>query len=111
MAILLVTLDEPLGIPQEKWDAYSNLRETWVKAVLVQPGVKEMRFYANPNRGTPTALVIYEFENYAAAHQFVHSEASRKVIVEMRGWGVTSVSFQIWENSPVFTEPVRPHKG
>lgn len=111
MAILLVTLDEPLGIPQEKWDAYSNMRAEWIKKVMVQPGIKEARFYIDPNRGTPTGLCIYEFEDYAAAQKYVQSEASRQVVEEMRGWGVTSISFCIWENSPVFKEPLRPPTG
>jgi hypothetical protein len=111
MAILLVTLDEPFGITPEKWDEYSRIRAEWIKKVMVQPGIKEARFYMDPYRETPTGLCIYEFEDYAAAQKYIQSEASRQIVEEMRGWGVTSIHFDIWENSPVITEPLKPPAG
>jgi hypothetical protein len=108
MAIMLITFDEPLGIPEDQWEAYSRKRPDWVKTTLSQPGVVEWCAYFNPLRGTPTAMVICEFETYAAAQTYVQSEVSARMLEEMRGAGITSIQFQVWDNSPVFTQPLKP---
>ena len=111
MTILLTSLDEPLGIPAEKWNAYALRRDEWMQQVLVMPGLKELRAYMDPNRETPTSLIIYEFEDRTSAQRFIQSDVVRQILLEMRGMGVTSIAYRIWENSPVFPEAVQPPNG
>jgi hypothetical protein len=107
MALLVLTLDEPIGIAEEQWEAYSKTRATWIQTLLKQPGVQEFRAYVNPRLATPQAMGTWEFDSLASIHTYLGSELANTLTTEMRAMGCTSITYQIWDNSPVIPEPLK----
>ena len=57
----------------------------WVRSVLQQPGVMEVRAYRNPYHTTPQVMIHIEFDHLAAWHQFHASERYGELMFDLRG--------------------------
>jgi hypothetical protein len=91
MALAVLSWDLPLSAEQMK--AYGEKAQSdWIPTVLKQPGVKEYRAYRSPTHTTPEVVSQTEFDSM---NSLMHT-------------GVTNISAEIWDASPIAPEPLRP---
>jgi len=108
MALLVLTIDEPIGIPEKEWEAYSKKRAQWIQTTLQQPGVKEFRAYMNPHLSTPAAMGCWEFDSLGSILAYLGSQVANDLTIEMRGAGCTNITYQVWDESPAIPKPLKP---
>ncbi len=107
MALAVMSWDMPLSAEQMK--AYGEQAQSnWIPTVLKQPGVKEFRAYRNPTHTTPEVLLHTEFDSMNSLMQYLASDDYSRIMSELRATGVTNISVEIWDASPIVPEPLRP---
>jgi hypothetical protein len=105
----MVTWDLP---PGERLAIYNETVQTeWLRSVLQQPGVKEVRAYRNPHYTTPQVLVHVEFDSLRSWQVYLVSESYAGLMFELRAVGCSHIAVQVWEPSPLVPEPVTPASG
>jgi hypothetical protein len=109
MALVMVTWDLP---PDERLAIYDeSVRTEWLRSVLQQPGVTEVRAYRNPHHTTPQVMVHIEFDSLASWHAFLVSESYGGLMFALRAVGCSHLAIQVWEPSLLVPEPVTPPSG
>jgi hypothetical protein len=107
MALAVLSWDLPLSAEQMK--AYGEKAQSdWIPTVLKQPGVKEYRAYRSPTHTTPEVVSQTEFDSMNSLMQFLASDDYSRIMRELRATGVTNISAEIWDASPIAPEPLRP---
>ena len=107
MSLQILSWDMPSSGEQLK--AYGKKSKTvWIPTVLKQPGVKEFRAYRNPSLTSPQVTAHIEFDHMESLMQFLASDDYSMIIADFGATGVTNVSSEIWDGSPVVPEPLRP---
>jgi heme-degrading monooxygenase HmoA len=102
----MFTWDVPSG---ERLEVYQEqARTAWLRSVLQQPGVTEVRGYHNPQQTTPQVMIHVEFETLDAWQRFLASERYGEIMFELRAVGCSHIAMQVWEASPLLPEPVTP---
>jgi heme-degrading monooxygenase HmoA len=102
----MFTWDVPSG---ERLEVYQEkARTAWLRSVLQQPGVKEVRGYHNPHHTTPQVMIHVEFATLDAWQRFLASERYGEFMFELRAVGCTHIAVQVWETSPLLPEPAKP---
>jgi hypothetical protein len=106
MTLAMLTWDVPSG---ERLVIYQEqARTAWLRSVLQQPGVTEVRGYHTPHHTTPQVMMHVEFATLDAWHRFLASERYGDLMFELRAVGCTNMAVQVWEGSPLLPEPVTP---
>lgn len=112
MALIAINWDLP---PEERMESYRNRifftdekNTAWTARLLKQRGFKELRAYRNPFRTTPQALVLCEFDSLESCMEYIVSENYTTFISELRKFGCTNISVQLWGTSPMIPEPLKP---
>jgi hypothetical protein len=109
MVLVMVTWDLPSG---ERLAIYNEKVQTeWLRSVLQQPDVKEVRGYRNPHHTTPQVMVHIEFDCLASWQVYLASESYGELMFDLRAVGCTNIAFQIWDASPLVPESVAPSSG
>ena len=107
MALVVSSWDLPSSAEQLK--AYGEQAQSnWIPTVLKQPGVKEFRGYRNPTHTTPQVVSHTEFDSMNSLMQYLASDDFSRLMGELRATGVTNISAEIWDASPILPEPLRP---
>jgi hypothetical protein len=109
MALAMFTWDMPAGERVQVYQEKAHME--WIRSVLQQPGVTEVRGYRNPHHTTPQVMVHIELDSLAAWHQFLTSERYGELMFDLRAVGCTHIAVQVWDTSPLLPEPVRPSAG
>ena len=108
MALLIHTYDLP---PTERLEGYSQKAKEWTALILKQPGVREFRAYRNPLKATPEVMVHIEFDGLQSLLAWAESDDSATVAAGMRAAGCTNFTGQMWGDSPLIPEPLKPSAG
>jgi hypothetical protein len=88
-----------------------SVRTEWLRSVLQQPGVTEVRAYRNPHHTTPQVMVLVEFDSLASWQAFLASQSYGGLMFDLRAVGCTHLAVQFWDTSPLVPEPVTPPSG
>ena len=105
----LQILSWDLPISEEQLKVYGEKAKTvWIPTALKQPGVTEFRAYRNPFLTSPQVMFHMEFDRMDSLMQFLASDEYSMIMGDLRATGVTNISAEIWDASPVVPEPLRP---
>jgi hypothetical protein len=106
MALVIITWDLP---PGERLTIYNEKVQTeWLRSVLQQPGVTQVRAYRNPHYTTPQVMVHLEFTSLTAWQAYLASESYAELMFDLRAVGCTHLAIQVWDASQLVPEPVTP---
>ena len=106
MAAVIMTWNLP---PMEQMEAYQEkAKNEWIPGVLKNPGLVEWQAFRNPLKATPEVMAIAKFDNLDSCLQYIRSEFYDTVTEEMKSMGCTCMVVQIWDASPVASEPLKP---
>ena len=107
MALQILSWDIPLS--EEQLKLYGEkAKAEWIPTVLKQPGVKEFRAYRNPSLTSPQVVIHTEFDSMNSLTRFFASDDYSMIIGSLRATGVTNISAETWDASPIVPEPLRP---
>ncbi len=86
-------------------DAYrKKAREEWIPTVLRQPGLKDFRGYRNALRMSPHAMIHTEWEDLVSLTTWVRSDDYARIFEELRAFGCTNLTTQMWTTSSLFED-------
>jgi hypothetical protein len=106
MAAIVVTYDLPPAGQVEEYVRWAL--DSTQNVLLKLPGITEVRAYRDPLRNTPQVMVLYEFDTFDSAVQYMHSDTYLRIHSEARGKGCTNLMARLLDSSPVLREPARP---
>lgn len=106
MALIVVTWDLPAN--QDQIEQYTAKSNEWGQDILQRPGLVQWCAYRNPLSATPQVMAIQEYDSLESARAWLDTDRMKQVIAEMRDSGCSNFTIQLWDQSPIIPEPIRP---
>ena len=107
MVEVMITYDL---LPRINDEAYADWSKRAIVSLLKSPGVVEMRAYRNL-MGSPHVLLVTVWETLADWARFAEDGDWTILMDELRDAMGTGIDVQVWGQSPMAPEPLRPPKS
>jgi heme-degrading monooxygenase HmoA len=104
MVEVVLLYDLERGVDQK---AYMEWAKKIIGELMKFPGLIEYRAYRNL-LGSPLVRSISVWKTLADWQRFFESEAWKTAEMELRAKFASNLSVELWGNSPIVPEPLRP---
>ena len=95
-------------IPDDQTDEYLNWAKHSIVRCTMVPGVVELTSY-RPVAGESEVVTIFKFKDFDSWSAWFNSNEIQAIFDEMFKV-VTNAQRELWEPSPIITEPIRPQQ-